>query len=364
MDILKKLNIVVDVDDVLMDCNGYALRLLSAEDGVLYSVKDITGWGINGTPVDRRLKFFNERFFFETQQPFEGARRFLNELMKKGDVTIVTAIDPRFVGERMRRIAQLFPEFPLDHVILGSRKDRVTADVMIDDGLHNLLSAKVTLPVLFDQPWNRSVSGICRVSGYDEVLTLVNLISGRKVVEDRMPKVVCIVGPSGGRKHELADALCGRPEFKKVGTVTTAEERRTGGMNVSPERFEEMKSDGLFLENSYYSGDRYGVLKTDVDDVLTSGRNAVIVTDISGCLSAHLAYPGQCRILYLERDKRNCILSVISKPGLSPERMTDRIMSIDFEQKNAVLADCVIPDMEIPKQAEIAASFILGTKSE
>ena len=191
---------------------------------------------------------------------------------------------------------------------------------------------------------------------------MVDFVSGRKIVEDRMPKVVCLVGPSGGRKHELADALCARPEFAKVGTVTTAEERRTGGRNVSSEEFEEMRLAGEFLENSYYSGDRYGVLKADVDEVLASDRNAVVVTDVSGCLSAHLAYPGQCRILYLERDKRDCILSVISKPGLSPERMTDRIMSIDFERKNKVLADRVIPDMEIPKQAEIAASFILGEK--
>ena len=359
----QKLKIVIDFDDVLVDCNGYALRLLSAEDGVLYDVRDITAWGCTGKPVDKRLKFFSERFFFETQVAFHGAVEFMDELMKRGDVTIVTAIDPRFVGERMRRISELFPNFPLDHVILGSRKDIVQADVMIDDGLHNLLAANCRLPVLFDQPWNRSVSGICRVRGYDEILALVDFVAGKsfgsRTHDADDPKVVCLVGPSGGSKHEVADLVCSEKGFRRVGTVTTAQERRNTGRNVSAEEFERLVSEGAFLEHAWYTGDRYGVLKADVERVLADGDVAVMVMDVSGCLSTRIAYPGKCRIFYVDREKRDCVESIILKKGLTPSQMTDRIMSIDFERKNHVLADRVVgSSLSVQEQAAEVRNLI------
>lgn len=64
--------------------------------------------------------------------------------------------------------------------------------------------------------------------------------------------------------------------------------------------------------------------------------------DISGCLSVYNTYPGQCEIIYADRDKRECILSIIQKPALRREQVADRIVSFEFEEKNKVVADHIV----------------------
>ena len=58
------LPLVLDVDDVLLDCNRYALSLLSERDGVPYSIEKVTAWGELGIPEDDRLQFLNNKSFY------------------------------------------------------------------------------------------------------------------------------------------------------------------------------------------------------------------------------------------------------------------------------------------------------------
>lgn len=361
LSIKNRTSIIIDYDDVLANCNSYALELLSEENGVFYSMEDITGWGILGKPVDERFKIFKEKRFYETQPAMARARWFLNELTKRADVTIVTAVAAEFMGARIERIAKQFPEFPLDHVIMGQRKDRMKADIMIDDGLHNLLSSDCTLPILFDQPWNREISGICRVCGYDEILTLVDFVTEQKTEIDLVPKVICLVGPSGSDKHVLVDALCSQhpDQFKRIRTLTTSRANGKNSISVGIDYFDSLRKSGMLLETTFYGGHQYGTKEADIVTALASGKNAVAVMDISGCMCVYNKYPGRCKIFYVERDKRDCIMSIISKPGLTREQVTDRIMSIDFEQKNRVLADHVISsDKSLDEQVDYICEHI------
>lgn len=339
---LKKLEVVLDADDVLLDCNSYALRLLSEEEHYYYRLSDITGWGVLGKDVDRRMKFFEDKKFFENQPALPGAKDFLYELMEKVNVTIMTAVNPDFMGERINRIKKLFPEFPLDHIVMGSRKDMVHADVMLDDGIHNLISSGCKVPVLFRQPWNRNVSGICGVSSYNEFMTLIDFMNGQKKNLSRIPKIICLVGPSGSDKNRLADELCQKIDYERVYTCTTARIKKGNGMNFNKNYFELCKQKGDFLETTYYGNEQYGVRIEDIDKILKKGKNAVTVMDISGCISVYNRYPGQCVIFFVDRDKRDCILSIIQKPGLNRDQIADRIIAIDLEEKNKVLADHVI----------------------
>lgn len=91
---------------------------------------------------------------------------------------------------------------------MGKRKDLFHADIMLDDGIHNLLESNRTLPVLFRQPWNQNASGICCVDDYADFLTLVDFMNGNKCNISRIPKILCIVGLSGSRKRDLAETLC------------------------------------------------------------------------------------------------------------------------------------------------------------
>ncbi|MBQ6321801.1 MAG: hypothetical protein IJI24_02915 [Lachnospiraceae bacterium] len=338
---IQNFEVILDADDVLLDCNRYALNLLSQADGVPYSIDRVTDWGLLGIPEDRRLDFLNRRDFYQNQPPLPGAREFLHNLMQICNVTIMTAVYPQFMGERIQRISTLFPEFPMENIIMGKRKEMLTADVILDDGIHNLLHTGSTLPVLFRQPWNRHVSGICSVNYYNEFLSLIQIMTGNRRDKSRVPKVICIVGPSGSGKHELSDELCTSDSFVRIRTCTTA---LHAGKNTTlrAEEFEEKARSGFFLETTYYCQERYGLPLADIENALSSGKHAVAVMDISGCMAVQNRYPGQNLIIYTDRNKRDCIASILDKSGLKSEHAVDRILSFDFEEKNKILADEIV----------------------
>ena len=342
---IKNFEVILDADDVLLDCNSYALNLLRDREPGSYSIDNITGWGLLGILEDKRLEFLNDRSFYTQQPALPGSRAFLEELCRIANVTIMTAVYPQFMGERIERLTSLYPDFPMENIIMGKRKEMIQADVMLDDGVHNLLSSGTSLPVLFRQPWNRNVSGICCVNNYDEFLSLINIMTGNRKDLDRVPKVLCIVGPSGSNKHPLADALCKDPEFEQIRTCTTAQ---NCGRNrhLTKEVFEEYKRSGYFMESTYYCGEQYALPRQDIDSALKRGKHAVAVMDISGCMAVQNHYPGQALIIYADRDKRGCVCSILSKEGMSIEHQVDRILSIDLEQKNKILADHIIPSGE------------------
>lgn len=339
----RKLKVICDADDVLMSCNEYALHLLSTATGNKYDLSEITDWGILGKEVDRRMDYFNTDFFYNTQPALNGARKFLISLMEKADVFIATAVAPEHMGERIAKIQELFPEFPVDHIIMGKRKDLLHGDIMLDDKIDNLLESNCNLPVLFRQPWNQSASGICCVDNYDDFLTLVDFMNGDKVAVSRIPKILCIVGPSGSRKQDLADYLCMNGNiFERISTCTTARPRKAGANRVSHDEFDRIHKAGEFIETTWYNHERFGIRKKEIDEALEKGKYPVIVMDISGCLSVYNTYPGQCEIIYADRNKRDCIMSIIQKPALRREQVADRIISFEFEEKNKVLADHIV----------------------
>ena len=339
---IKNIEIVLDADDVLLDCNAYALSLLNKDVPGDYSMDNITDWGLLGIPEDRRLDYLNDRSFYLNQPAFPGAREFLRELSRIANVTIMTAVYPQFMGERIQRLCELFPEFPPENILMGKRKEILNADILLDDGVHNLMSSGAALPVLFRQPWNRHVSGLCCINNYSEFLSLANILAGNKLEDDILPKIFCIVGPSGSGKHQLADALCTQDNYVRIRTCTTALSSG-GNRRLTFEEFEKYKQNGYFMESTYYCGEQYALPAMDIDQALSRGSHAVAVMDISGCMAVHNHYPGQAVIIYAQRDKKECVHSILRKPDMSIPHQADRILSIDLEQKNKVLADHIIP---------------------
>ena len=291
----KKLKIICDADDVLISCNTYALQLLSQTKGQYFDISGITKWGHMGNELDERMQFLEYAEFYANQPALPGAREFLMSLMEKADVFIATAVYPEFMGERIRRIQSLFPEFPLDHIIMGKRKDLFHADIMLDDGIHNLLESNCSLPVLFRHPWNQNASCICCVDDYADFLTLVDFMNGNKSNISRIPKILCIVGPSGSRKRDLAEALCNDLRFELIKTCTTAKGRKGNAEMVSSSFFDILYRNMEFIETTWYCGERYGTKKKDIDTALEKGKYPVIVMDISGCLNIYNTINEQVR---------------------------------------------------------------------
>lgn len=61
--------------------------------------------------------------------------------------------------------------------MLGSRKDLLHVDFLLDDALYNIEASPAKYPVVFNQPWNRAGEGYLRVSTYKEFMQLVEDVS-------------------------------------------------------------------------------------------------------------------------------------------------------------------------------------------
>ena len=79
------------------------------------------------------------------------------------------------MSARAERLIKDFPEIPAENIIMGTRKDVISLDIMLDDGAHNILNSRAAYPVLFRKPWNEGLSGLLSVNSYDDFLHFCEL---------------------------------------------------------------------------------------------------------------------------------------------------------------------------------------------
>ena len=208
-----RLTTALDIDDLLMECIPYAIKLANEKykfDPPL-TIYEVDRWGKLGTRADVIFEFFNEEFF-RTQPVIKGAKEFVRKLSQMTEVFVSTSVYPEFMSIRAQRIRELFPEIPEDHIYMASRKDKIDVDILFDDGMHNVAASNAAFPILMRRPWNQHATGVLAVNTYDEFLKLVEVIAeGYNLkpsqIDPEVPGVVVLVGPSGSGKNEIARKL-------------------------------------------------------------------------------------------------------------------------------------------------------------
>ena len=363
-----RLRIGLDVDDILYDCNGYALECLNREnpESQPLTIYDIRGWGADKSRTDERLKYFSDPAFVTAQPILPGAREFVRKLSRVAEVFFVTAVPPACMSARALRLREDFPEVPAENILIGTRKDMVNLDILLDDGAHNIMRTPATYPVLFRKPWNTALSGLLSVNSYDDFLHLVRML--RNAAIERDPDlseggVLCLVGPTGSGKGEIASELVARFGMEKPETATTRprREREEGNYRfLTEEEFVSEEQKGRFLETTVYSGHHFGTEAEEIDRIVNAGRIAVIPIDICGALTLKNRYRTKAMLVFLKCDRYEIIRRIVTKE-LSSDDMTRRILSLDDEYRNEELCDLtVMADREVAEIAEAIAEAIRG----
>ena len=143
----KTFKVVVDCDDVLFDCNGYAVTKLNREKEYAYKKEDITAWGELGCGLDERLIYFRDPVFVRDMPVLPKAREFIQALSRRAEIFIATSVAAECAGERVSSIIRNFPEINPENILIGTRKDMLKADMLLDDCPDHIRSAEVTYPV-------------------------------------------------------------------------------------------------------------------------------------------------------------------------------------------------------------------------
>ena len=347
-----RLSTALDVDDILMECTSYAIRLANEKYkfNPPLTIYEKDRWGKVGTRADSIYPYFSDPDFYRTQPVYEGAKEFVRKLTQMTEVFICTAVPPQFMGIRAQRIMEEFPEIPADHIYMGARKENIHTDILFDDAMHNILSSNAKYPILMRRPWNQEATGMLAVNHYEEFLKIVEVIAesysakpGGLAPEDT--DIVVLVGPSGSGKSKIATRfLAQNSSFEKLGSYTTkdptAVEENQWYTYVSLEDFRNMCDNGEMLQSTMYAGHGYGSKKGDVENILARGKRVMTTMDICGAMSLK-TYFKNVTTIYIKRDKKALMANILRKNS-SVEDKVNRLTAIDYEEKNAALCDYVV----------------------
>ena len=232
---------------------------------------------------------------------------------------------------------------------MGSSKEKIHVDILFDDAMHNVLNSNARYPILMRRPWNQDATGMLAVNTYDEFLRLVEEIadsySVRPEENRKTPNIVVLVGPSGSGKSKIARKVLEKTDrFEKLVSYTTKDATAVTENEwynyVSVEEFREMCESGEMFQSTMYAGHGYGSRKSDVQRILDDGKHVMTTMDICGAMSLKTNFKNVTTI-YIQREKK-ALLANILKKNSSIEDKTNRILAIDFENKNASICDYIV----------------------
>lgn len=347
-----RLSTALDVDDLLMECIPYAIKLANEKykfDPPL-TIYEVDRWGKLGTRADVIFEFFEDPEFFRTQPVIAGAKEFVRKLSKMTEIFISTAVAPQFMGIRAQRILEEFPEIPADHIYMGSRKDKIDVDILFDDGMHNVFRSNAAYPILLRRPWNEQATGMLAVNSYDAFLKLVEVIINSyaaRPAENRLdkPGVLVLVGPSGSGKTQVAQQVLQRSDaFQKLVSYTTNAAAAAGDdtwyHHVSQAEFHALEESGEMFESTRYGNYCYGSRKSDVEAILASGKHVLTVMDICGAMAMKTHFDNVVTV-YLKREKRDLLADIVSR-DISVQDKVNRLLGVEAETQNAQICDYVL----------------------
>ena len=360
-----RMSTALDVDDLLMECIPYAIRLANEKykfDPPI-TIYEVDRWGKLNSRADVIFEFFDDPEFYRNQPVIKGAREFVRKLSKMTDVFVSTSIPPKYMGIRAQRIMDEFPEIPSEHIYMGSRKDKLDVDILFDDGMHNVFKSNASYPILMRRPWNQSATGMLAVNNYDEFLKLLEVITTSYTYVEgtgEQPNIVVLVGPSGSGKRKIARALLDKSDrFEMLVSYTTkepAENEEDWYTHISRDRFFSMLESGGFFESTMYAGHGFGSRKEDVDRILASGKKVLATMDICGAMALKTNYSNVTTI-YIKQDRRSLLSSILRK-DCSDEDKVNRIIAIDDEKRNRQICDQVVYHTGINETADAILTML------
>lgn len=166
---MTRKKIAIDMDDTI----AYLVKdwVKAINEGENENVEVVSNWDIaSHFKCGKKVYNYLSYDLYRNLDVIEDSQETIKMLMQKYDVFIVTSAT-HYLDSLVSKVEWLkehFPFIPLSNVVLCGDKSIINADIMIDDGVHNLETFK-GIGLLFNADHNREDKKFRRVYNWKEI---------------------------------------------------------------------------------------------------------------------------------------------------------------------------------------------------
>ncbi len=185
---MKKLTILVDMDDTIENLLSVWVAYLNERYGLRVKTDDVRDWDLSlAYPSLTSKQVYSPLYddeMWRRIEPLPYAAELLEKLIDEGhEVYIVTSSNYQTLKTKMDEVLfKYFPFLDWNHVIVTNNKQMIRGDVLVDDAPHNHIGGQY-LKILMDSPHNREFDaqrfGMVRVYSWLEVYDTIRRFAER-----------------------------------------------------------------------------------------------------------------------------------------------------------------------------------------